>query len=170
MNEKQERMEDESIEEWSRHYDSIAWTVNTIFIAAIGGLLVYSYSQDSQEFPALVAPILGLFLIPFVMFYISGFRIFRVNLHSKIRNPDLKKFLKNPYQRKAFSQWKLYAIYMFMISTAFVYYLFLTLKGSPVVYVSIAILMGALILQLWSRGASKGSQGKSSDDSEEAKS
>jgi len=156
MSKKKDIIRDKRIQEWSRHYDSIVWTINSIFIPAIGGLLVYSYGQKR---PTAAAPIVGLGLILFVLFYISGFRAFRHNLHSKIVDSALREFLRDPYQRhqrRGIRQWDLYAIYMFAISAAFVYRLFATLKGPCILYGIITVLMGLLIWNLWQRGASEG--------------
>jgi len=152
MNKKINDIGDEAIQEWSRHYDSIVWTINSIFIPVIGGLLIYSYGQDT---PAAAAPIVGLGLILFVLFYISGFRAFRHNLHSKIENPALRDFLRDPYQRRGLRQWDLYAVCMFAVTPAFVYRLFAAFKGPRIVYVGITILMGILIWYLWQRGTSE---------------
>jgi len=152
MNEKP-TIGDGDIQQWSRHYDSIVWTVNSIFIAVIGALLVYVYSERS---PTPVASILGLSLILFVLFYISGFRKFRANLHRKITNAALRAFLTNPYEDRGLKQWDLYAVYMFAVSIAFVYRLFTTLEGPYISYVGLAILMSLVIWGLWKRGKSEG--------------
>ncbi len=155
MNEKP-TIGDDDIQEWSRHYDSIVWTVNSIFIAVIGGLLVYVYSQKC---PTPLSSFLGLGLILIVLFYVSGFREFRANLHRKISNSNaaLRDFLTNPYERRVLiTQWDLYAICMFLISIGFVFRLFARLKGPYIIYVGLAMLMLLLIWRLWRRGKSEG--------------
>lgn len=156
-NQNASNVSDDDIQDWSRHYDSIVWTVNTIFLTGIGGLLVYSYARDitSASKPAAsTAPLFGLSLVFFALFYISGFRKIRRLLHEKIQKPELKQLVKNPYQNHEFSTWKLYCIYMFLISIAFTERLCVALGGPCVIYIGIGSVMGAVIWILWRRGRS----------------
>ena len=150
-------MDDHDIQEWSRHYDSVVWTINTIFLAGIGTVLVYSYSQPEAvagKPPAAVAPAFGLSLVFFVLFYVSGFRMIRRGLHTRVADAALRQFLGNPYQRRSFSQWNVYCLYMFVMTIAFTERLVAALHGPCAAYIALGLANGSILALLWRRGRS----------------
>ena len=71
-------MNSDQLHEWSRHYDSLLWNVTTLFSAAIGGLLVYTYTQ----FHVGVA-IVGLVITCLPVYFAASFReaSYKINQH-----------------------------------------------------------------------------------------
>ena len=62
--------------ELSRHYDSMLWTVTSLWAAAVGGLLVYSVDRFDPWLGAF-----GLFLTLCAMFFAFSFRRLRRRVH-----------------------------------------------------------------------------------------
>lgn len=127
------------------------WTVNSIFLTAIGVLLVYVH-ENKQHTPA--ASIVGPCLIQFLLYYISGFRKMRNNLHSKLRNDALRATLTNPYGAKGVSQWSVYCFGMLVITVFFVDRVRANLKGPTVIYEGLVLVLAFFIWKLWLRGRS----------------
>lgn len=67
-------MKDPQREDWSRHYDTIQWTVITIFTAGVGALAAVSLSQALPASPWPDAAGIGLIVLG--LFYVASFRSF----------------------------------------------------------------------------------------------
>ncbi len=95
----------DQLNEWSRHYDALLWNVTTIFAAAIGGLLAYSYSNFD-----LVFSLAGLLLTIVPVYFAASFREVRRLVDLQID----KKIRDAMYPKRRLHQWSLY-VALFML-------------------------------------------------------
>jgi hypothetical protein len=81
-------MEKQEAHNWSRHYDTMQWTLTGFFVAG----MVTLFAQDPEKIqidPSLI----GALLSPIVAFYTSSFRAFRRRVHgylSEIEENELR--------------------------------------------------------------------------------
>ena len=114
-------MDDHEKMEWSRHYDSIQWTVTTILIGATGGLFAFVYSPDSFHTPL---ALLGAFLTVASVFFAASFRALRARLHAELPDAD-EKYLRST---RMFRQWPVYVIVHLVL---FLSWVFLLIQRRP---------------------------------------
>ena len=92
-------MEQDELGQWSRHYDSLLWNVTTIFMAAIGALLVYSYSNFN-----FIISIAGMVLTCVPVYFAASFR----ELQNRV-NAQLDVTTRNIlFKKRKFLQWWVY--------------------------------------------------------------
>jgi len=114
-------MDDPEKMEWSRHYDSIQWTVTTILIGATGGLLAFVYSAGSFHTPL---ALLGAFLTVVSVFFAASFRSLRARLHADLPDADVKYLTST----RMFRQWPVYLIVHLAL---FLSWVFLLIQRRP---------------------------------------
>src|SRR5215211_9024308 len=71
--------EQDQLSELSRHYDTLFWTVTSLWAAAIGGLLIYCL----DHFDARLA-VLGIILTDIAMYFAASFRALRRRIHDRM--------------------------------------------------------------------------------------
>jgi len=102
-------MEEERKLEWSRHYDSIQWTVTAILVVAVGGLLVYCW--DERNYDKWLA-LFGMVLTLASSLFAASFRALRRKLHDELPKPTLY-YLRS---HRMFRQWPVHClIHMFLL-------------------------------------------------------
>lgn len=82
----------DGLAELSRHYDSMLWTVTSLWAAAVSGLLLYSYSTDHFD------PWLGTFglcVTVCAMYFAYSFRRYRRRVHEAMPE-DLRRLVVAP--------------------------------------------------------------------------
>ncbi len=84
------------LHEWSRHFDSLLWTMSGIFLAAIGVLAVYSLDHFN-----LWVCLGGLILTGTTAYMIASFRALRRRIHEHM-DPVSVQFLRGP---RGLKQW-----------------------------------------------------------------
>lgn len=89
-------MKVEQAHEWSRHYDTILWTVTSILITAISGLIVYMHSVNKFN---RWLPLIGVLLTLLSVFFASSFRALRCRINEYLEKykPEDVKFLRAPH-------------------------------------------------------------------------
>ena len=103
--------------EWSRHYDTTLWTVASILITAMSGLIVYMHSVNKFN---RWLPLLGVLLTILSVFFASSFRVLRCQINEYLTKyaPEDVKFLRS--HRRMFRQWYVYlAIHGLMLFLCF---------------------------------------------------
>jgi hypothetical protein len=105
-----EPIDDETLQVWSRHYDSMQWTAITVYTAGVFLLLAYAYSSNqiilifgypfSDSSSTVIQPTIspwllaaGLWITNLTILVVSSFRRFRNNQHRKITKNHLRRFL-----------------------------------------------------------------------------
>lgn len=102
-------MEPEEKLKWSRHYDSIQWTVTAILVVAVGGLLVYC-SDDHNYDPWLA--VFGIILTLASSFFATSFRALRRKLQDGLPKQTLY-YLRSHWM---FRQWPVHCmIHIFLL-------------------------------------------------------
>ncbi len=92
--------------ELSRHYDTMLWSVTSLWAAAIGGLLVYCHEHFDPWLAAF-----GLILTVCAMYFAYSFRSSRRRLHDCM-GPNLRKlYVGSPGLR----QWDILALLFFAL-------------------------------------------------------
>ncbi len=81
---------------WARHYDTLLWSVTTIFAGAIGGLLVYVHSNFDIRLA-----VFGLIITPVPVYFGASFR----ELHSKSMSRNAKRVIQRD---RTLYQWEVY--------------------------------------------------------------
>jgi len=89
---------------WSRHYDTILWTVTAIFASADGGLLIYAYSPSSKV--SLITYLFGIVLTLLAVFFASSFRSARRIVHSDM--DDACQKYASGTQNPLLKQWRVF--------------------------------------------------------------
>lgn len=96
---------------WSRHFDTLLWQVTTMFAAAIGGLLAYSYSKFDQG-----VAIFGLLITPIPVYFAASFREVRFNIHQKLPQEVHEAIYMtarpNGSRGRKLHQWEVYVLLM----------------------------------------------------------
>lgn len=98
----------QKFEDWARHYDSLLWTMSTLFL---GILSIMLFSIDNDK-PSLMYVLFGYFLTLAVLYFATSFRELRY-LVGKESNERLKKVYQ---QKRKFPQWLLFNIIFFFLS------------------------------------------------------
>jgi hypothetical protein len=92
-------MDNKELHAWSRHYDTMLWTVTGIFSAANSSLILYLYSRQSPVWPTYV---LGIVLTLLTVYFAASFRSARQSIHNILPpaertitrgSPELKQWL-----------------------------------------------------------------------------
>ncbi|MEJ2745660.1 MAG: hypothetical protein P8123_08275 [bacterium] len=102
-------------QEWSRHYDVIQWTVTTIIMTVVGGLLVYQW--DSSHY-SLELAVLGLGLTWLNMYYAASLRGMRHKLHEAIKDQGIRTHLM---ARNPLPQWIVFTLTQGIIAALWLY-------------------------------------------------
>jgi hypothetical protein len=103
--------EQDRLSELSLHYDTLLWTVTSLWAAAIGGLLVYCW--EDQKFSARLA-VLGIALTDLAMYFAFSFRVLRRRVYDRMK--ELKMTDHNLYVSgfpRWLRQWDMFA-YVFL--------------------------------------------------------
>jgi hypothetical protein len=98
-------MDNNELHQWSRHYDTLLWNVTTIFAAAIGGLLVYCYSNFND-----IISLVGLIITPLPIYFAASFRELRKKINQHLNEADRKILHEN----RELKQWLLY-VFIFLL-------------------------------------------------------
>lgn len=101
----------EQLNEWSRHFESISWTMSGILFGAIGALGIYLI--EHFNFWLCLS---GLLITLIVSFLIASFRATRKQIHASL-NPNVVNLILTP---KGFKQWPVYLLLLFLINTLWV--------------------------------------------------
>lgn len=99
-------MDNDELHQWSRHYDTLLWNVTTIFAAAIGGLLAYSYSNFN-----VVISVMGFILTPLPIYFAASFRESRDKINQKLDEADRDLL----FGGRKLKQWSLYAFIFLLL-------------------------------------------------------
>jgi len=99
------------LSELSQHYDSMLWTVTSLWAAAIGGLLVYC----TQHFDRWLA-LLGLFLTVCAMFFAASFRRLRRRVHDRMSHRNRALF----ESACLFRQWNVFLVLFLILTVSWV--------------------------------------------------
>jgi flagellar biosynthesis protein FlhB len=134
-------MDSNQLHAWSRHYDSLLWNVTTLFAAAIGGLLVYTYST----FHIGVA-IVGLIITCLPVYFAASFReaSYKINQHLPAEE---RKII---FEDRKLKQWSPYVLVFVLLETLWVW----LLLANMLAYWWLWLLLGisAIVYTLyWSR-------------------
>ncbi len=89
------------VNEWSRHYDTLSWTVTGILCSANVGLLVYVWNNAN---PSWVFFPLGILLSSYSVFFAASFRSIRRRLF-ELPDEDDRKFAVGSHLLK---QWPVF--------------------------------------------------------------
>ncbi len=93
------------LEQRRMHYDNLLWKITSIFVIAIGGLLVYVFKSDNPE---QLIIIFGFLLTVLILYLASSFRLYR---HNTRKTEIYKNLIMHD---KSLIQWELY-ISIFLI-------------------------------------------------------
>ena len=88
--------------ELSRHYDTMLWTVTSLWAAAVGGLLVYS----GEHFDPWLA-VFGLVLTVCAMYFAYSFRKYRRKVHERMPESFQRLVV---FQGRGFRQWDVFLL------------------------------------------------------------
>lgn len=97
-------MNDFELHAWSRHYDTLVWTVTGIFAGADGGLLLYAFSTEK---PAWIVCVIGISLTVLAVYFIASFRSARRIVHSKMKDEDIQIARGAPFLK----QWRIFVLF-----------------------------------------------------------
>ena len=101
-------MNDSERVEWSRHYDSVQWTSISVFTAAIGLLLGYVLTNAPGVDLGLC--LIGWWLTNLTVYFTTGFREFRRQLHLAMTDRDLVAFITDKDRTRGFAMWRAFLI------------------------------------------------------------
>jgi len=128
--------------ELSRHYDSMLWTVTSLWAAAVGGLLLYS----GEHFDAWVA-LFGLGLTVSAMYFAYSFRLLRRRVHNAMA-PELRQlFLHGPGLR----QWDVFTLVFLGLVILWGRLLIQNSRRWWPVWLLAAVLAAAVVGAMWGR-------------------
>jgi ABC-type multidrug transport system permease subunit len=91
---------------WSRHYDTMLWTVTSIIAGATGGLLVYAYSNEKLHW---IVFVVGITFTVLAVFFAASFRAARNFVHSKMDKSDTEIVRGTPFW--LFKQWPVFVLF-----------------------------------------------------------
>lgn len=123
---------------WTRHFDTLLWSVTSIFATAIGALIAYSYSNFD-----IAISIAGLFFTILPVYFGASFRELRKRVN-KYLNPELKAAIR--YGRSLY-QWPLF-VSIFVVFQA-LWVLLLLKNESTLWWIWITLGITALSATLW---------------------
>lgn len=100
----------EHLQEWSRHFDSILWTMSGIVFGILGGLGVYSI----DHFNVWVC-LAGLIITSIASYLIASFRAVRRQIHDRMKNmnSEIVELIRTP---KGFKQWPVVILFITLIT------------------------------------------------------
>lgn len=101
-------MNDSELHAWSRHYDTLVWTVTGIFAGADGGLLLYAFSIEK---PAWIVYVIGISLTVLAVYFVSSFRSARRMIHDKMKHEDSEIARGAPFLK----QWRIFVLFWVVI-------------------------------------------------------
>jgi hypothetical protein len=83
----------EHLQEWSRHFDSILWTMSGIVFGILGGLGVFSI----KYFNVWIC-LGGLIITTMASYLIASFRAVRRQIHNRMNNmnPEIVELIRTP--------------------------------------------------------------------------
>jgi hypothetical protein len=131
------------LSELSRHYDSMLWTVTSLWAAAIGGLLVYC----TQHFDWWLA-LLGLILTVCAMFFAASFRRLRSRVHDRMSTRNRALFESDPL----FRQWNVFLVLFLVLTVSWVRLFVLECGRLSEVWIVVGVLATAWITLIWCLG------------------
>jgi hypothetical protein len=142
--------------EWSRHYDTLTWVVITIFSAAVGGLLAFSFERSGGETTSMpdrgpLPEIAGLALTLLGVYYVAGFRRARARIHGQL-DGDLKDFLAGRDRPRVPRQWTMFNLAFLAVDWFFVQRLTTRWGWPPVARLASGLGVSGLFLFLWNWG------------------
>jgi phosphoglycerol transferase MdoB-like AlkP superfamily enzyme len=91
-------------EQWSRHYDSVHWTVIYIFTAGVAALLSFAASS-SYNWRIWFIWILGFAFTNLTVYFTASFREFRAAILFEIADEDVAKFLTDANGSRRLGMW-----------------------------------------------------------------
>lgn len=139
-------VEPSGLAELSRHYDSLLWTVTSLWGAAVGGLLLYS----SRDFDTWLA-VFGSALSVCAMYFAYTFRRLRRRVHEAM--PDALRALHEA--RGRFLQWDAFGLIFLGLVVLWVRLLIKNERALWQLWLVLAVVAGACVGALWraERGA-----------------
>jgi magnesium-transporting ATPase (P-type) len=109
-----EDMNNSELHQWSRHYDSLLWQVTTLFAAAIGGLVVYSFANFHV---GISVAGLGITCLP--VYFAASFRESRDKVNEHLSHEE-RRIL---FERRTLKQWVPYSGVFFVLQALWVWLL-----------------------------------------------
>jgi hypothetical protein len=113
--------------EWSRHFDSMLWTMSGIFLGALGGLGIYSVKNYN-----LWICLAGLLTTTVASFLVASFRAVRRRIHHKMKQ-ELVNLIRTP---NGFKQWPAFILLIMLINILWVTLLVIMFRSSFVCGIS----------------------------------
>lgn len=118
----------EELHSWSRHYDTLLWTVTGIFSGANSGLLLYAYDSKSD---VLGVYILGIILTFITVYFARSFRANRESVHdllaaikskeeSEEETGERKKALEGLVSSPGYEQWPIFVLFFIILNTLWI--------------------------------------------------
>lgn len=104
-------MDNNRLDAWVRHFDSLLWTVTSILLAANGALLVYSYSSDNRKFVSGLA-VGGLILTGLTVYFAASMRELRHRFQERL-DDELKALIQQG--RRLYQWWAFIALFLLLI-------------------------------------------------------
>ena len=131
-------MGNEELHEWSRHYDTMLWTVTGIFSMANSSLIVYAYGHQSPAWPVYV---LGIILTLLTVYFAASFRSARRFLNDKLPK-DEKEITRGSPELK---QW---GVFFCLFSLFLLFWIALLIKNArdfAILWAGMGILIEAIM-------------------------
>jgi len=125
---------------WTRHFDTILWQVTSIFAAAIGALIAYSYSNFD-----VAISLAGLFFTILPVYFGASFRELRKRVSPKL-DPDLRKALKEGRQ---LYQWQVFVSIFIIFECLWGGLLVKNMATCLLKSLVIGIVISVILLTLW---------------------
>ena len=132
----------DGLAEWSRHYDSMLWTVTSLWAAAVGGVLLYSV----EHFDPWVAAF-GLALTVCAMFFAYSFRKLRRRVHADM--PDKIRGLV--IKGRGLRQWDMFLLIFMGLVFLWGRLLIRESCGLWPFWLVLTLIAGGLIVSMWAR-------------------
>jgi len=126
--------------EMSRHYDSMLWTVTSLWAAAVGGLLVYS----AENFDPWLA-VFGLILTVCAMYFAYSFRVYRRRVHEKLPE-ELRKIVLSGTRVR---QWDVFVLVFLGLTALWTRMLVQKAENYCFLWLFLAVVATALIGRMW---------------------
>ena len=134
------------LSELSRHYDSMLWTVTSLWAAAIGGLLVYC----TQHFDRWLA-LLGLILTVCAMFFAASFRRLRRRVHDRMSEMKYRNRALFESDR-LFRQWNVFLVLFLILTVSWVRLFVLECGRLSELWIIVGVIATAFIALFWYLG------------------
>ncbi len=126
--------------ELSRHYDSMLWTVTSLWAAAVGSLLVYL----AEHFDPWLA-VFGLSLTVCAMYFAFSFRRRRRKVHAAMPS-DLRRLL---VKGRGLRQWDIFLLLFLGLTFLWGKLLIQNSRNSWPLWLAVSIVAGGLVAAMW---------------------